>query len=306
MDMDQIRKQVRGIALTTVTPLREDGAVDEQGIHRLVNYFLENGINNERGLLIPNSTTGNFGSLSLEEKKLVAKTFIEAADGRIPVAVGCNGVRAADVIELANYAQDQGAVAIMVGPPFYWKPTETQIEAFYKEVSRSVDIGVVIYNNHWASQVDIGPELLEAILQSPNVIGLKESTWSVPKLVQVGRQFAGRINLFNGMGEANEPTYAELGCVGFTSTLGNMLPGVAVEMHDLLAQKDYTHARELAARITPVATFLDNLTGGQYIPALLHILNHNNVCGTSIRLPLVPLSEDEINQLETLVDDLGS
>ena len=304
MTRNELLKSMRGVALAPVTPFKTDGAVDDDGIRRLIDFFLQKGLTDQNGFLIPLSTTGNFLALSLEEKKRVVRIFLEACSNHLSVVVGCNNVRLADTIELAKFAQDKGAIGIMVGPPFYWKATDAQIVKHYEEICRSVNVGVIIYNNHWASQVDISVETLDKILENPNVMALKESTYSIDKLIQVTRRFTQRINVLSGPGEAYEPLYAQLGCVGFTSTLGNIVPDLSVKLYACLLLQKYQEARQLAEQITPLARFLDSLTGGQYIAGLLHILNGLGVCGQTVRPPILPLTKRESETLEKLMRDV--
>jgi len=305
MTRDEMLKLTRGIALAVVTPLRNDGAVDDGAIDRLVSFLLEKGIHHENGFLIPLSTTGNFLSLSMEERKQVTRSYTKSIAGRIPMAVGCNHIRLADTIELAKFCQDLGAIAILVSPPFYWRPTDAQVIKHYEEVCRSVEIGVLIYNNHWASQNDISVEALQEILKNPKIIGLKESTYSVEKLTRVTRLFSKQVNILNGPGEAFEPLYWQLGCTGFTSTLGNIVPEYSVKLHSLLVADRFEDAKSLAHQLTPLTRFLDGLVGGQYISALMHVLNRLGICEPTVRPPLLPLQRHETEALEKHMKELG-
>jgi 4-hydroxy-tetrahydrodipicolinate synthase len=304
MTRDEMLRLTRGIALAVVTPLTKDGGVDDDGIGRLVNFLLEKGMNRGNGFLIPLSTTGNFLSLSMEERKQVAKSYAKSIAGRIPLAVGCNHIRLADTLELAKFAQDLGAIAILVSPPFYWRPTDAQVIEHYEQVCRSVEIGVLIYNNHWASQNDISVEALQEISKNPKIIGLKESTYSIEKLTRVTRLFSKEINILNGPGEAFEPLYWQLGCTGFTSTLGNIVPEYSVKLHSLLVANRFEDARSLAHQLTPLTRFLDGLVGGQYISALMHVLNRLGICEPSVRPPLLPLQRHETETLEKHMKEL--
>jgi len=305
MRKDEMLKLTRGIALAVVTPLTKDGAVDDRGIDRLVNFLLEKGMSRENGFLIPLSTTGNFLSLSMDERKQVIRSYIKSTAGRMPIVVGCNHIRLEDTIELAKFSQDLGAIGILVGPPFYWKPTDAQIIDHYERICRSIEIGVLIYNNHWASQVDISLETLAEIVKNPNVIGLKESTFSIEKLIRVTRLLSNHINVLSGLGEAFEPLYTQLGCTGFTSTLGNIVPELSVKLHaDLLARR-FEDADRLARRLAPLTRFMDGLVGGQYISGLMYVLDRLGICEPTVRSPLLPLKKDEIETLERLMKDLG-
>jgi len=298
-------KLTRGIALAVVTPLTKDGAVDDRGIDRLVNFLLEKGMSRENGFLIPLSTTGNFLSLSMDERKQVIRSYIKSTAGRMPIVVGCNHIRLEDTIELAKFSQDLGVIGILVGPPFYWKPTDAQIIDHYEQICRSIEIGVLIYNNHWASQVDISVEALSEIVKNPNVIGLKESTFSIEKLIRVTRLLSNHINVLSGLGEAFEPLYTQLGCTGFTSTLGNIVPELSVKLHADLLAKRFEEADRLARRLAPLTRFMDGLVGGQYISGLMYVLDRLGICEPTVRPPLLPLKIDEIETVEILMKDLG-
>ena len=304
MTRDEMIRLTRGIALTSVTPFKKDGSIDDKGIHSLVEFLFEKGINGENGFLVPLSTTGNFLSLSLEERKHVVEVYMRAVSDRIPVVVGCNHIRLADSIELAEFAQDQGAVGIMVGPPFYWKATDAQIINHYHQICSSIDIGVVIYNNHWASQVDLSVEMIEKLLENQNIIGLKESTYSIIKFIEVNRRFANKINVLNGLGEAYEPTCTQSGCSGFTSTIGNIVPELSVQLHLLLAEKEFEEAHQLANRLVTLSDFMNSLAGGQYIAALKHMLSRFGICEDTIRPPIIPLTGPEIEGLGQLMEYL--
>lgn len=299
------RDLARGIALTSVTPLAADDAVDVDGIHNLVQFFLARGISKDNGFLIPNSTTGNFLALSAEEKKEVVRAFCEACEDKIPVAIGCNATRMSEILEIAAFAQEKGAFAIMVSPPFYWKPTGAQIIEHYRQICEAIEVGVILYNNHWATQYDLDPPVLDEILSFDNVIALKESTYSILKLSEIVRLYAHRINILNGLGESVEPMYAQLGCTGFTSfTIGNVLPEIPVRLHKLMEDHEFERARLLANRAAPLDQFMVGLGGGQYIAAALHTLGRIGVCGKTVRPPLIPISELEASQLERIVEDL--
>lgn len=304
MERDEILRLTRGIALTSITPFNADGSIDDKGIHQLVEFLIENGLNRENGFLVPLSTTGNFLALSLEERKRVVEVFMDAVSDRLPVVVGCNHIRLSDSIELAEFSQAHGALGIMVCPPFYWKATEAQIIDHFHQICKSVDIGVIIYNNHWASQVDLSVMTIGEILKNPNVVGLKESTYSVMKLIEVNRRFADRINILNGLGEAYEPAYRQLGCQGFTSTLGNVIPEISVKLYSLIVKEEFNEAKSLADRVASLSNFMDSLSGGQYIAGLKYVLEQKGICKSTVRAPILSLTKDEMKRLDALIEGL--
>ena len=106
---NQINKSVaRRKIYETISAFKSDGSVDDAGIHRLVDFLIQHGLNGNNGFLVPISTTGNFLSLSLEERKHVADVFLKASEGLVPIVVGCNHIRLSEIIELAKFSQDCG------------------------------------------------------------------------------------------------------------------------------------------------------------------------------------------------------
>src|SRR5918996_1475357 len=112
--------QFTGILAAVVTPLTADGAaVDEQGIACQVEHILGGGIHG----LVPGGSTGEFTTLTADERKRSAEVYLEAVAGRAPVIVGTGGISRTKRTELTQHAERAGAPAVMVFPPFYDTPT---------------------------------------------------------------------------------------------------------------------------------------------------------------------------------------
>jgi len=298
---------LHGIALTTITPFDEQYRIDEKGIHALVDFLLAHGVNRDTGFLVPLSTTGNFLALNQEEKKQTARACMKAVGSVVDVVIGCNSNNLSELTDLASFAADIGARGVMFSPPFYWKAREEQIIEFYRAaVEKNPDFPVIIYNNHWASQNDLSVSLLQQLAEIDEVIGIKESTHTIQKLVDACRTFRNRFLIFNGLGEAFEPMYTQLGCAGFTSTFGNAFPEAAVRLQNLLSKRSYDEAEKLSAAMAPCTTFLDSLSGGQYIAALKYVLDKKKVCGRGVRTPVIPLNKEQISKLEKFASDIDS
>jgi dihydrodipicolinate synthase/N-acetylneuraminate lyase len=86
--------------------------------------------------------------------------------------------------------------------------------------------------------------------------------------------------------------------------LGNVIPELSVRLHTFLKDQETEKVKELANHLTPFALFMDSLTGGQYIAALKHMLSRFGVCAKTVRPPLIPLNDSEVEQLEQLSKNL--
>src|SRR5262245_56419766 len=135
-------EQFTGILAAVVTPLTADAsAIDEPGIRRQADHILGNGIHG----LVPGGSTGEFTTLTIAERKRSAELYIAAAAGRGPVVVGTAALSTADTVELSKHADEAGAAAVMVAPPFYDTPSWDELLAHFGAVSDAIDIPIMYY-----------------------------------------------------------------------------------------------------------------------------------------------------------------
>src|SRR5918999_59706 len=114
-------KTLRGTYTVLITPFTPDGRkVDLPALARLVDWQIAEGIDG----LIPLGSTGEFLSLSEEEKTAVAETVVRTAAGRVPVLIGIGAENTLDVVRYSKEAERLGADGVMIIPPFYSTPTD--------------------------------------------------------------------------------------------------------------------------------------------------------------------------------------
>ena len=78
-------KEFRGSHTVLATPFTPGGrSIDTDALRRLVDWQIESGSHG----LIPLGSTGEFLSVSDEERRQVVETVVDAADGRVPVLIG--------------------------------------------------------------------------------------------------------------------------------------------------------------------------------------------------------------------------
>src|SRR6185437_9946377 len=125
-------EQFIGILAAVVTPFTADAsAIDEAAIKRQADHILGNGV---RGL-VPGGSTGEFTTLTNAERRRAAEVYIEAVAGRGPVIVGTAALSTAETVELSKHADDAGADAVMLVPPFYDIPSWDELLAHFAAVS---------------------------------------------------------------------------------------------------------------------------------------------------------------------------
>ena len=167
------REPFRGTYTVLVTPFTPDGsAVDLKALERLVEYQVSEGV---RGLT-PLGSTGEFLSISREERTAVTETVLRAAAGRVPVLMGTGAEDTREVVALSKEAEALGADGVMIIPPFYSVPTEDELFHHYATVADAIGIPIMVYNNPATSNVDMVPATLARISRIPNCRYVKEST----------------------------------------------------------------------------------------------------------------------------------
>ena len=166
-------KKFRGTYTVLITPFTADGRkVDEAALRRLVDFQIEEGIHG----LIPLGSTGEFLSVTPDERRQIVEIVVKQAAGRVPVLIGTGAEWTDEVVRSSREAESMGADGVMIIPPFYSVPTDDELYAHYKKVSDAIGIPIMVYNNRATANVDMMPELIARLAEIPNCQFVKEST----------------------------------------------------------------------------------------------------------------------------------
>jgi 4-hydroxy-tetrahydrodipicolinate synthase len=183
--------------------------------------------------------------LSMEERKRIIQASVEAAEDAIPVAASIQFVGTRQVIELARYAHEAGAVLGQLSAPFYYPPPSDDIFGLFKAVSDETDLPIMIYSNWW-NTLNMNTEMVERLAALPNVVALK---WSAPTPTQFTEglyRFADRLAIIDNAGMMVWSHM--LGAVGYITHLSNFWPEYPLELWDLLEAERYRDAVAAMAR----------------------------------------------------------
>ena len=136
--------QMYGVVPPMITPFRETGEVDFEGLHTLVDYLS----GQVDGLFI-NGSYGAGVMMTEEERRAVTEKTIETAAGRVPVVAHIGTADSYSAARLAKHAAEVGAAAVASVGPFYFKHNPDQICEYYRRIVEAVDgrVPVYVYNN---------------------------------------------------------------------------------------------------------------------------------------------------------------
>ncbi|MDX6232138.1 MAG: hypothetical protein QOH68_1113 [Nocardioidaceae bacterium] len=291
---------LHGILAAVTTPFTADGsALDEDALRRNVDRLVAAGIHG----LVPTGSTGEFTSLSPQEYRRAIELYVESAAGRIPVVAGVGSLTTGGAIELAQHAENVGADAIMLLPPFYDALSFDALKAFMSAVAGSITIPIVYYNIPSNTGALLSGEQIAQLGDIEGVDYLKDTSGDAVTLAELLAAHGGRIKAFNGW---DTLTFFGIASGAEASVWGaaGIVPELAVELWETLAvRKDLVKARELWGPLWELSAFLESVNYAAGIKAALEIIGHP---AGPVRLPAQPISAEEHARLTDILQRTGA
>jgi 4-hydroxy-tetrahydrodipicolinate synthase len=286
----------KGSLVALATPMRADGAVDNEALDRLVEFHIEGGTN----AIVAVGTTGESPTLNVEEHIGVVKRVVQTARKRIPVIAGTGANSTAEAIEWTRLAKEAGVDACLLVTPYYNKPTQEGLYQHYKKIANSVAVPQILYNVPSRTGVDLQPETVERLTECANIVGIKEAA-SLVRNRELFNRVGGRIDLLSGDDDlACECVLA--GFQGVVSVSANVAPKQIRAVMDAALAREYALARKLDSKLQSLhkAMFLES----NPIP-VKWALNRMKLIGPGIRLPLTTLAPQYHSQVEGALKNVG-
>ncbi|MEZ6040894.1 MAG: 4-hydroxy-tetrahydrodipicolinate synthase [Planctomycetaceae bacterium] len=290
-------EQFSGLTVALVTPMNSDGTVNESMLRDLVDFQIESGTD----CVSPVGTTGESPTLSHEEHERVISIVCEQAAGRIKVMAGTGSNSTAEAIRLTKFAWSAGATAALMVAPYYNKPTQEGFFLHYKAVADAVDIPIVLYNIPGRTAKNMEPETICRISEAcPNVVAIKESTGMMDQASQI--LSASDLTVLSGDDSLTLPLMS-LGGSGVVSVVGNIVPKDVKQLIAAFMSGDIAGAQTIHHKLFPLCRDMLSLSTNPIpVKAAMGILGRD--CG-SVRLPMTPLSEDQITTLKATLTRYG-
>jgi len=284
---------LKGCGTALLTPFR-DGKLDEAALAATVRRQVEAGIH----FLVPLGTTGETPCLSVEERRRVLALARENAPGKtLLVGGGTNSLKAT----LESMAQLPDADAYLVVVPYYNKPTQGGLYAYFKAVAEGTDKPVVIYNVPGRTGANITAETtLRLAGDVPNIVAVKEASGNYAQISEIIRCKPEGFSVLSGNDDETLSLMAT-GADGVISVASNVAPREMVALVEALQRDDMPKARALHHRLSPLfrALFVEsNPIPGKAAMARLGLMENE------LRLPLVPASAKTEELMAKVLDVL--
>ncbi len=242
-----------------VTPFESDGSFAEKAYREFIEWQITEGSSG----LVPCGTTGEAATLSAEEHFHAVRVCVDQAKGRVPVIAGAGSNDTRVAIANIKAAQDAGADAALMVPPYYNRPNQEGIFRHFEAIANSSDLPIVLYNVPGRTVTDIAVETVGRIANAfPSVVGIKDATGVIQRAsaqrIAAGADFC-QLSGNDDMALA----FNASGGVGCISVTANVAPRLCAEFQAACADEDYTLALDLQDRLFAlhVAMFTDASPG---------------------------------------------
>ncbi|MBX3081545.1 MAG: dihydrodipicolinate synthase family protein [Anaerolineae bacterium] len=188
---------ITGVFNILATPFDMDDQIDIPSLRKLVDFQIRCGA---YGLTIL-GVLGEASKLTVDERKLVVATVMEANAGRVPVVVGTSHQTTATCIQLSNNAIAAGATGVMISPPRFDKVTDDKIVAFYEEVANAYSAPIVVQDFPPVNDVIMSPDVLATLANRiPNIRHLKLEDPPLMQKITAIRERTNLYEIFGGLG----------------------------------------------------------------------------------------------------------
>ena len=281
------------LATAMVTPFDSKGNVDFQKTTTLVNYLINNGTDS----IVVSGTTGESPTLSTEEKIALLQHVVKVVDKRIPVIMGTGSNNTYASIELTKKAEQSGADAIMLVAPYYNKTNQEGLYQHFKAIADRTSLPVMLYNIPGRSAVNIAPETVIRLSKVPNIVAVKEASGDLNAMTQIIAETDDDFVLYSGDDGLTLPVLS-IGGVGVVSVASHVIGNEMQQMIDTFLTGNLSEAAKLHQQLLPIIKGLFTAPSPVPVKTALQLMGMDV---GSVRLPMVPLTEQERTALANLL-----
>lgn len=287
----------RGLGIALITPFTQEGNVDYDALHKLVEYQITNGAD----FLCILATTGETPCLTQEEKLTIKNSIVEQVAGRIPIVMGCGGNNTRAVVEELKNGDFKGIDGILSVCPYYNKPSQDGLYQHFKAIANATKLPVILYNVPGRTGINLKPETTVRLANDcDNIVAIKEASGSIEQVDEIIKHKPADFEVLSGDDALTFPMIA-CGAKGVISVIGNALPKEFSRMIRLEFRGEFGAAQKIHHKFTELYSllFVDGNPAG--VKALL---SEMGMIENVLRLPLVPTRVTTMQKISALLKEM--
>ena len=301
LDKDKYGK----ILVPMVTPFKENGDVDYEAMISIGEMLLKRGW---ADTFILTGTTGEFFTMTVEERLKVFKTMKDAFGDRIPIIPGCGAASTREALQMTKAAEEMGFELVMIVAPYYTKPSQREIQEHFTTIAANVSIDILIYNIPIFTGVNTSPDMIGELAKIPNIVGIKEEAeLNAKQMTEFINATPDDFIIYNGddtmVLEAFIQGYERVG--GVISGAAHIVGDQIREMIDALYAGEIQKASKIQRKLLPLYRIMSQ--GGRTNPVCL-IKDAMRMVGYKSgypRRPLLPGTSEEVANVKAMMIKTG-
>lgn len=287
----------RGTGVALVTPFHSDGSIDFASLSKLIDHVIHNGVD----YLVALGTTAETPTLSKDEKKQVLAHVVQHNAGRLPVVCGMGGNNTAEVLSLIAEYDWTGVSGILSVSPYYNKPTQEGIYQHFKAIAQACPLPIILYNVPGRTSGNILPVTAVRLANEFNhIVAIKEASGNMKQCMEYVQTAPAHFAILSGDDDLIVPQ-AAIGFSGVISVAANCFTKDFTTMVKAALEGDFATAKE---RHYKLLKGIDLLFVEGNPAGVKCVLQEMNICGDSLRLPLVKVSEATKQAIQAFVQSL--
>ena len=286
--------QFRGVGVALITPFKADFSIDWAGLERCIEHVIaENGVD----YIVSLGTTGEAITLSSKECQDIFNFTADKVRKRVPLVAGWFGSNSTShLIDRLKIIDLRRADAILSSSPAYNKPSQEGIFRHYEEVVKASPLPIILYNVPSRTSSNMSPETVCRLAElSPQFVGIKEASGNLVQAQYLVKHRPAEDFLVISGDDQITLGMVACGGDGVISVIANVYPVEFSNMVRAGFTNDFTAARHfnnMLHDIHPLLYVEGNPVGVKAVASLM------GLCENILRLPLMPLSKDNIHKLK--------
>ena len=287
--------ELTGINLAMQTPIQSDGSIDYARWEELIDIYIDAGVHG----LVLGAGTGQHPYLSRHECNRLYELGAGRINGRCKLICQTSALVQDEVIERSRHAQELGADALMILPPYIEGPEDDDgLFIYYETIDAAIDTDIIGYNIPQSTGISISVDLFRRLNQLEHFNYIKDSAGD---LTTHQEYLATGYKVLNGC-DPNTVFALIAGAQGCIWGAANYMPKESVQLYEQVARGDITAAMALWSRMIPSLLFI---WSGNYISKVKAACRLRGFDGGGVRAPLQGLSSTDEHELESCLEPLG-
>lgn len=300
----ELLRPIRGIIPPLVTPLTEQGKLDEEGLGRLIGHVSQGGVH---GLFIL-GTTGEGPSLSRDTQEAVIRSTAKVIDGNLPLFVGVSHPSMEESVDLARVAADAGCDAIVATPPYYFELQQDELKSYYMRLAQECCLPVLLYNMPTVTGTKVAPQTVKHLMSNDAIVGVKDSSGDLQYFQSLVSALADRPDFPVIMGPENLLADSlALGGAGGVAGGANIWPALFVKLYEEVSEGGPNQDNRLRDLVSQLGQIYQ--VGEFSIPSIVArtktALSLLGICGNSMAPPFSGTTKDEGQKIALIIEELG-